>query len=860
MRVNLPRERMTDERTPLTLGPPPPLDSESSYVHQHKGYETLRERQVKHFQCWICSAILGAFVIGIVISLSYIILGDARKGAVNVTNTNETASFPDLLNLISFPLADESIPGWDGPDMTDEDAAAAISEGEKALGDKELLEEALTAPPVNSPTYRHQRAVSTSKAARLASKMGYVENKATKAIARKFNINKRHSRWSIGKGPALNVPRPNETQVCDFNVRYRTNNGTCNNKKHPFSHGVALIPFRRQLTPDYGDGVSSPRETVNGKELPSARQISTELHRPSYHNDPNFSVMLAVWGQFLDHDITSTALNQGVGGKAIECCDPGQPRHPECYPVILGPGDPYYHQYNITCMNFVRSIPAPTGHFGPRQQLNQATAFIDGSVVYGADDAKVKRLRTGQDGKLRMLTTPDNRELLPQSTDPNDGCNEANMNAAGKYCFESGDERANENLHLTSMHLIWARHHNNLTGELKKVNPNWDDERLFQEARRILAAQMQHITYNEFLPIIIGADNAEKMGIMPTPDSDRDTYNDSVDPSVANIFAAAAFRFAHTLLPSLMKKTRDPSSSASGIELHKMLFNPYSLYGSTGLDDAIGGAMTTPLGKYDQFFTAELTQRLFEKAEDLLHDRPCGLDLVSLNIQRGRDHGLPSYPHWRKHCRLPPVDTWAQMAEAVDPGSLEQMKKMYGVPENVDVYSGALSEPPVKGGIVGPLITCLVGDQFVRIKQGDSFWYERRRGPQRFTRDQLQQIYDTKLSSIICRNSDAITHSPASLMRKVDRELNPEVPCAELDTFDFGVFRERKRDPQAGRVKVPTGKAGVLVVQSSTTTTTSTEAGGSVGTSATERPTTVEAASTTTTTTPTAATSKKLTT
>ncbi|XP_062557613.1 chorion peroxidase [Armigeres subalbatus] len=810
---------MTDERTPLTSVPPSALDTESaSYVHQLKGHETLRERQVKTFQCWICTAILGAFVIGIIISLSYIIMGDARRDASNSTNVTETANFPDLLNLISFPLPDEPIPLWDAPNITEQDAADAIAEGEKALGDKELLEEALTSPPVQSATFRHQKAVSTTLAARLASKVGYVENKATHAIARKHNVNKRHRRWSIGKGPVIKIPHQNDTQQCDFNAKYRTNNGTCNNKKHPHTYGVALIPFRRQLTPDYGDGVSSPRETVDGKELPSARQVSLDIHRPSYHTDPNFSVMLAVWGQFLDHDITSTALNQGVGGKAIECCDPGQPRHPECYPVPLGPGDPYFHEYNLTCMNFVRSIPAPTGHFGPRQQLNQATAFIDGSVVYGSDDAKVRRLREGKGGKLRMFITPDNRELLPMSTDPNDGCNEEAMNAVGKYCFESGDERANENLHLTSMHLIWARHHNNLTGELQKVNPDWDDERLFQEGRRILAAQMQHITYGEFVPVIIGEDTAERMGIAPSPERDRDTYNVSVDPSIANVFAASAFRFAHTLLPSLMKHTYDPTSSPSGIELHKMLFNPYSLYGKTGLDDAIGGAMSTPLGKYDQYFTPELTEHLFEKAQDLLHDRPCGLDLVSLNIQRGRDHGLPSYPHWRRHCRLPPVDTWERLKMAVDPASYEQMRNMYRDPENVDVYSGALSERPIEGGVVGPLIACLLADQFVRLKQGDSFWYERRRGPQRFTKDQLQQIYNTRLSSIICRNSDAISRSPVFLMRKINREDNPELPCSDLDGFDFSVFRDRKNN-DSRRVKLATSQVGVLVQSPSNGTT-----------------------------------------
>lgn len=103
-----------------------------------------------------------------------------------------------------------------------------------------------------------------------------------------------------------------------------------------------------------------------------------------------------------------------------------------------------------------------------------------------------------------MYLTADNRTLLPVSTDPNDGCNDEEENSKGRYCFESGDTRANENLHLTSMHLIWARHHNYIASELERRNPHWDDERLFQEAKRILAAQLQHVTYNEFLPVVLG--------------------------------------------------------------------------------------------------------------------------------------------------------------------------------------------------------------------------------------------------------------------------------------------------------------------------------------------------------------------
>lgn len=256
--------------------------------------------------------------------------------------------------------------------------------------------------------------------------------------------------------------------------------------------------------------------------------------------------------------------------------------------------------------------------------------------------------------------------------------------------------------------------------------------------------------------------------------------------------------------------------------MHNMLFNPYSLYDDDGLDAAIYSAMKTPLEKADPYFNDELKSKLFQKPNMTQSSwnvsQPCGLDLVSLNIQRGRDHGLPSYPTFRKICNLPPVDTWEQMAKAVDPDSLRRMKEIYRVPHNIDLYTGALSEPPNTGGILGPLFTCVIADTFVRVKRGDRFWYERRFGPQQFTRAQIKQIYGTLLSSIICRNSDKVTFTQRYVMKR-SSATNALDDCRNLDTFDFTPWKEEvsSRTPWYHKVETFREDSKVLVLQSNRT-------------------------------------------
>lgn len=188
-------------------------------------------------------------------------------------------------------------------------------------------------------------------------------------------------------------------------------------------------------------GIGEPRMGKSGQKLPSARTVSLLVHRPYYREDPKFTVMLAVWGQFLDHDITSTALGSSFKGSTISCCAAKEMSHPECFPVVLDRADPYYDDYNISCIEFVRSSPAPTCCLGPREQINQVSSFIDASMVYSSDADVVANLRSFKNGTLKISKSKYNTTLLPISTDPNDGCNRKDQAEKGRYCFLTGTRK-----------------------------------------------------------------------------------------------------------------------------------------------------------------------------------------------------------------------------------------------------------------------------------------------------------------------------------------------------------------------------------------------------------------------------------
>jgi peroxidase len=148
-------------------------------------------------------------------------------------------------------------------------------------------------------------------------------------------------------------------------------------------------------------------------------------------------------------------------------------------------------------------------------------------------------LRSFKNGQLKMFIDF-NRELLPLNPKTDDCI------VDGFACFLAGDVRVNQHITLVAIHLLFAREHNRIAQALHQLNPHWDDDLLFEESRRIVVAEIQHITYNEWLPLIIGREAMLRFSLFSRSNEYSSDYDEEINPSMTNEFTGAAFRFGHS--------------------------------------------------------------------------------------------------------------------------------------------------------------------------------------------------------------------------------------------------------------------------------------------------------------------------
>jgi len=588
---------------------------------------------------------------------------------------------------------------------------------------------------------------------------------------------------------------------CDdmcYHLRYRTLDGTCNNLRQPmlgssFSTLLRLQPARYENNFNLPLGWNAER-VYNGHRLPSARAVSLGVvNSPRVSSDETFSHMLMQWGQFMDHDLdfipTAVAHARFSDGRFCnETCDASGP----CFPIPVAQDDPRIRRRR--CIGFVRSSAmcgsGSTSVFFngviQREQMNALTSYIDASMIYGSTEADARNLRdfASSHGLLRTSQPrfPAQKSFLP----PNQGefvdC-QMDANTAHVPCFQAGDHRANEQLGLLTMHTLWVREHNRLATELLAVNPHWDSDTVYHETRKIVGAMVQHITYTQWLPKVLGATGMKLIGPYTG-------YDPNVDTRVATEFASAAYRFGHTLVQPLIMRLNESFQPIpeGNLPLHRAFFAPFRLVEEGGVDPIIRGLIGQPAKrvKSGEFLNIELTERLFTLAHEV------ALDLAALNIQRGRDHGLQSYNEYRKHCGLRAARTFDDFrTEIRNDDIIRKLQNVYGHPDNVDLFVGGIAEDVVEGARMGPTFMCIIADQFKRLRDGDRFWYE---NPDVFTMNQLVEIRQVTLGRVICDNSDSIRQVPRDVFVLETSLPEGQVSCNKLPRLDVSVWAKCCQD------------------------------------------------------------------
>lgn len=503
-----------------------------------------------------------------------------------------------------------------------------------------------------------------------------------------------------------------------FGQQFRSIDASENHIQGLGSTGAILS---QSTTSHFSDGISDPA----GQNRMNEREISNILFTQDFLiNDPySLSDFVWVFGQFVDHDISLVA-NSTTEFLSIEV--------PEDDPVFVPSSSIFLFRSQGVELS-------GTSVNNPRSYANEVTSYLDLSCVYGSDDERADWLRV-KDGSGKLKTSQGN--LLPWNT-PSGEFGDTDISVLIPHMedegdnlrlFVAGDVRANENPLLLAMHTLFVREHNRLCDLYIKEHSEWlgDDELLYQTARKHLIAYYQSIVFNEWLPA---------MGVnLPAYTG----YKPDMDPSIMNVFSAAAFRLGHTLINSeIVRMSGDGTDIPAGnISLRDAFFKPKEINVAGGIDPYIKGMATQVQQNMDTKVIDDVRNFLFD-------DGNGGLDLAAINIKRGRERGLADYNTIRADFGMPPVNSFITLTG--DQESADLLEAIYGDVNDIDPWVGMLAEKHMNNAILGELIMKIMERQFQNLREGDRFYFE---NGNYFSDAEIEDIKNTNLHDLIMRNTE----------------------------------------------------------------------------------------------------------
>ncbi|MBX3170723.1 MAG: peroxidase [Candidatus Eremiobacteraeota bacterium] len=498
----------------------------------------------------------------------------------------------------------------------------------------------------------------------------------------------------LSANSSFRKPLPAESAPARSGGEVRSYDGRDNNPVHPEWNNQVGATFLRRTPFQKIEDRPNPRE-VSNLVLAQAEDRPDPVH---------WSGLLWGWGQFVDHDLTDNAKVKNQTEKI---------------PVPVG--DPWFDP-GSTGQAY---IPFSSTH-RPERPWNKNSGWLDASMVYGSNAKRAGALRTHQGGRL-LTGEGDN---LPFNTMglPNDN----DVHAPPESLTVAGDVRSSENPVLLALHTVFMREHNRWAEELARKHPDWDDEKLYQAARKRVGALVQAITYEEYLPNLLGPQRVPAYR----------GYQPEVDARLNLEFVSAAFRLGHSQLGStIFRNELNADMLAQGdVKLREVYFQPAKTLAEGGIAPVLRGA-----ADYVQQAT---DLEMVDEVRNFLFGPPGagGLDLGAINIARGREQGLPDFNTLRQSYGLPAYQSFEELTGETE--KADKLRQLYGSLDKLDAWVGLLAEPNADGAAVGETVAAIVADQFARLRDGDRFYYEN--DPE--LADECELFKATTLSRLIARN------------------------------------------------------------------------------------------------------------
>ncbi|XP_059617846.1 dual oxidase [Phlebotomus argentipes] len=548
--------------------------------------------------------------------------------------------------------------------------------------------------------------------------------------------------------------------------------GWYNNLAHP-DWGSVDTHLVRKAPSAYSDGVYA----LAGANRPSPRRLSRLFMRgvDGLASKSNRTAILAFFGQVVTNEIVM-ASESGCPIEMhrieIEKCDYMYDK--ECR------GDKYIPFHRAAYDRDTGQSPN-----APREQINQMTAWIDGSFIYSTSEAWLNAMRSFHNGTLLTDHTGQmpvrNTMRVPLFNNP---VPHVMRTLNPERLFLLGDPRTNQNPGLLSFAILFFRWHNVLARRIKKQHPTWTDEDIFQRARRIVIASLQNIILYEYLPVFLDVEIPPYKGYL------QDTH-----PGVSHMFQSAAFRFGHTMIPPGFYrrdgkcKYRTTAMGYPAVRLCTTWWDSNEALSITSIEEILMGLSSQIAEREDAVLCTDVRDKLFGPMEFTRRD------LGALNIMRGRDNGLPDYNTARAAFKLPRVKEWKD----INPQFFEKHPEVMGLLvsaysnrlDNVDVYVGGMLE---SDGKPGELFSAVIVEQFTRIRDADRFWFENEENGI-FTAEEIAELRKITLWDIIVNATDI---KPDEIQRNVFKwvtgdpcpqpmQLNASElePCSYLQGFDY---------------------------------------------------------------------------